>query len=141
MPVYRYRALTADEQLTTGVVEASNPKDARMRLLGDNLFLLDLNTASAGARRSVSSNLLSRKKASELALVTRQFATLSKAGIPLADALAALVDVIENPKLQITFRDLRENVTQGMSLEEALKATPDTAGAEVSDLEKELDGL
>ena len=32
MPVYRYRALDTEEKLTTGVVEASNPKDARMQL-------------------------------------------------------------------------------------------------------------
>ncbi|MBN1421393.1 MAG: type II secretion system F family protein [Planctomycetes bacterium] len=122
MPVYRYRALDADQKPTAGVIEASNPKDARVQLLAGNLFLLSLEGATgtaAAPRRS-----LSRRKASELSLVTRQFATLAKAGIPLADALGALIDVIEDPRLQITFRDIKENVTHGMSLEEALKRHP-----------------
>ncbi len=123
MPVYRYRALDTNEKLTSGVVEASNPKDARMQLVGNNLFLLDLASASE-AEKARHTGLLSQRKANELALVTRQFATLVKAGIPLAETLNALVDVIQNPKLQIIFRDVKECVTQGMSLEEALKRHP-----------------
>ncbi|HNR98920.1 MAG TPA: type II secretion system F family protein [Planctomycetota bacterium] len=123
MPVYRYTALDADQKVTTGVIEAANAKDARVQLLGGNLYLLDLDSATGGTavRRNVA---LSKRSANELALVTRQFATLAKAGIPLADALAALADVIEDPRLQITFRDVKENVTHGMSLAEALKRHP-----------------
>jgi len=121
MPVYSYKALDGNQATISGAIEASNPKDARMRLLGDNLFLLELFTASESTAEP---GVLSRKKSGELALVTRQFATLAKAGIPLADALAALVDVIEDPKLQITFRDIKENVTHGMSLEQAMKRHP-----------------
>lgn len=123
MPVYRYKALDANEKPVGGVIEASNPKDARMQLLGSNLFLLELAGATPTTHVS-QRGLLSRKRANELALVTRQFATLARAGIPLADALSALVDVIENPKLALVFRDIKENVTHGMSLEEALKRHP-----------------
>jgi general secretion pathway protein F len=123
MPVYRYTALDADQKVTTGVIEASNAKDARVQLLGGNLFLLDLDNAARGTSVGRTATL-SRRKTGELSLVTRQFATLAKAGIPLADALGALVDVIEDPRLQITFRDIRENVTHGMSLAEALKRHP-----------------
>ncbi len=123
MPVYRYTALDAEQKVATGVIEASNAKDARVQLLAGNLYLLDLDNAARGTtvRRTFA---LSKRRASELSLVTRQFATLAKAGIPLVDALQALVDVIEDPKLQITFRDIKENVTHGMSLEEALKRHP-----------------
>jgi len=122
MPVYRFKALHSSEKMVAGVIDASNPKDARMQLLKDNMFLLDLASASTSKRAHV--GYASKKKADELALVTRQFATLSKAGIPIADALEALVDVIQNPKLQITFRDIKENVTQGMSLADALERHP-----------------
>jgi general secretion pathway protein F len=124
MPVYRYKALNANRELTAGTIEASNPKEARLHLLNGNLFLLSLDGAAGGARAGASRGSLSRRKAGELSLVTRQFATLVKAGIPLADALGALVDVIEDPKLGMAFRDIRENVTHGMSLEEALKRHP-----------------
>ncbi len=105
------------------MIEASNPKDARAQLLNRNLFLLDLSGA-AGTEPEGQRSRLSRRKAVELALVTRQLATLVRAGIPLADALSALVDVIENPKLALVFRDVKENVTQGMSMEEALRRHP-----------------
>ena len=122
MPVYRFKALDSSEKMVAGVIDASNPKDARMQLLKDNMFLLDLSSASISKRAHT--GYASKKKADELALVTRQFATLRKAGIPIADALEALVDVIQSPKLQITFRDIKENVTQGMSLADALERHP-----------------
>jgi general secretion pathway protein F len=125
MPVYKYRALDGGENLKTGVIEAANTKEARMTLLGENLFLLDIRNAS-GEKGSpgTAAALLGGKKADELALVTRQFATLTRAGVPIADALAALVEVIESPKLKVAFLDIKECVTSGMSLEEALKRHP-----------------
>lgn len=123
MPVYRYKALDSTESLVTGVVEAADSKEARQRLSGDSLFLLDLRSASA-ERPGPALGATSRRGTGELALVTRQFATLAKAGIPLADALDAMVDMVESPKLQIVVRDLKECVTGGMSLEEALRRHP-----------------
>ena len=122
MTVYRYRAVDSNERTTTGVLEATTAKDARAQLVADRLFLLDLTPVAAQDRDRGA--MLSRRTADELALVTRQFATLAKAGIPIAEALAALVDVIESPKLQIAFRDIRENVVHGMSLGEALRRHP-----------------
>ncbi len=123
MPVYKYKALDSDEKVQTGVLEAANPKDARLQLLSRNLFLLDLAGASSGENAG-GLHIRSQKRADELAIVTRQFATLTKAGVPIAEALGALVDVIETPRLAVAFRDIKENVTQGMSLEDALKRHP-----------------
>lgn len=123
MPVYRYNAYNAEAKMTTGVIEASNPKDARMQLMDRQLFLVDLAGASE-TERTGQARMVSRRRATELALVTRQFATLIRAGIPMAEALTALVDVIQNPKLQIVLRDIRESVTHGMSLADAMKRHP-----------------
>ncbi len=123
MPVYVYKAVDAGRKPSTGVIEAATAKEARMRLLERGLFLLDLRGASSeeeGGRGGFGR----RKKAAGLALLTRQFATLVRAGIPLAEALAALVDVVEDSRLQLVLRDLKESVTQGMSLAEALKRHP-----------------
>lgn len=125
MPVYKYKAIDASKKMRTGVVEAPNSKDARMQLLSGNLFLLELvATTGESAPREPASGFLGRKKADELALVTRQFATLVKAGVPIADALEILIEVIESRKLSIAFRDVKECVLQGMSLEDSLKRHP-----------------
>jgi general secretion pathway protein F len=125
MPVYRYRALDSSEKVQTGVLEAASSKDARMRLLERNLFLLEISGSDEGKNTAPSAGrFLSRKRADELALATRQFATLVKAGIPLADALGALVDEIESSKLAAAVRDVRDGVTHGMSLADALKRHP-----------------
>ncbi len=123
MPVYRYKAFNTEQKMTSGVIEASNAKDARMQITDRGLLLVDLAGASE-TEKIQHAGLMSRKRAAELALVTRQFATLIRAGIPMAEALAALVDVIQNPKLQIVLRDVKENVTQGMSLADAMKRHP-----------------
>ncbi len=123
MPVFVYKAMDARKRPASGVIEASTARDARMRLMEKDLYLMEIRPASSeeeGGR----GGLGRRRKAAGLALMTRQFATLVRAGIPLAEALAALVDVVEDPRLQLVLRDLRENVTQGMSLAEALKRHP-----------------
>ena len=98
-----------------------------MRLMERNLFLMDLKQLGekeATQQVPLWQRLLSRKKIAELSLVTRQFATLVKAGIPIAEALGALVEQIESSKLNIVFRDLRERVSQGITLEDAMRAHP-----------------
>ena len=94
-----------------------------MQLLEKDLFLLEIRGASSGEEGGAGGRG-GRRKAAGLALFTRQFATLVRAGIPLAEALAALVDVVEDARLQIVLRDLKESVTRGMSLAEALKRHP-----------------
>jgi general secretion pathway protein F len=127
VPVFHYEAVDAQEKKSRGIVEADTPREARMKLMDRNLFLMNIKQVGeekAKAQVSFWERVLSRKKVSELSLVTRQFATLLKAGIPVADALNALVEQVENPKLNIVFRDLREKVNQGMTLEDALRAHP-----------------
>lgn len=127
MPVFQYEAVDAQEKKNRGIVEADSAREARLKLMERNLFLMDIRQIGEeeDARQiPLWERMLSRRKVSELSLVTRQFATLLKAGIPVADSLSALVEQIESPKLNIVFRDLRERVTQGMTLEDAMRAHP-----------------
>ncbi len=127
MPVFQYEALDAQEKKSRGIVEADSAREARLRLMERNLFLMDIKQIGeekAEPQVPMWERLLSRKRVSELSLVTRQFATLLKAGIPVADALEALVEQIETPKLNIVFRDLREKVNQGITLGDAMRAHP-----------------
>jgi general secretion pathway protein F len=61
---------------------------------------------------------------SELTIVTRQLGTLLKAGITIVDALKALIEQVESRDFERMFRDVRERVTQGETLGEAMAHHP-----------------
>ena len=56
--------------------------------------------------------------------MTRQLATLLGANIPLVDALSALADQIENPLLKKSISQIKDKVTGGARLADAMKAFP-----------------
>lgn len=60
----------------------------------------------------------------QVALSTRQLSTLVKAGIPLVDALNALIDQIDNEFLQAAYSEVRDRVNEGMSFAHALGMHP-----------------
>jgi len=67
---------------------------------------------------------LAANTTSMVALSTRQLATLVRAGIPLVDALTALIEQIEHQDLQAAFMDVRAKVNEGTAFATALQAHP-----------------
>ena len=127
MPVFQYKALTSRGETRTGVVDADSPREARVKLRRDDLHVVNLRQieeVSKGTRFSLSGFFGRRRQVGELAMVTRQFATLLQAGIPMAEALRALIEQIESRWLEAVFRDVREKVTQGSSLADSLAQHP-----------------
>jgi general secretion pathway protein F len=68
--------------------------------------------------------LVERITPQELALLTRQLSTLVGAGLPLVDCLSALIEQVESARIKRTLSHIREQVTEGTSLADALKAHP-----------------
>ncbi|MBV8882204.1 MAG: type II secretion system F family protein [Planctomycetaceae bacterium] len=127
MPVYNYRALKDDGGADAGVIDADSPKDARLKLKGRRLHVTDLKTVggedSAGpARRR--RNFFVRRRPEQIAMLTRQMATLLGSGIPMIGALTALVDQVEYQDLKAALMGVREKVSQGGTLSEALSEHP-----------------
>ncbi|MHC5036541.1 MAG: type II secretion system F family protein [Planctomycetota bacterium] len=126
--MYKFTALNAAEQVKRGFIEADTPREAREKVRAQQLLLLDIGparkTGEGGGAPTFLDRLVARRRSDEMAMIMRQFATLLRAGIPLADALLALIEQIDNHSLQIVFRDLRERITQGSTLEDALAAHP-----------------
>lgn len=128
MPVFEYRALTHDGREASGLLNADTPRDARDRLRGQRLLVTDLRLVQEpGTRPSGLRGLLRlprRRDAGEVALLTRQLATLLKAGIPLAESLAALIQQTGRPALEKGLRDIREKVLEGATLADAMARHP-----------------
>jgi general secretion pathway protein F len=126
MPLYAYRGLDTGGRSVGGVVDADSPRGARQKLRRTGVFPTDLNEERAAPARTLPTVLRrsERVPAAELAAITRQFATLVGAGLPLVEALGALSEQAERPTLARTLAKVRQQVTEGRSLAEALAQHP-----------------
>ena len=131
MAVYAYKGLDARGKQVAGVRDAENPRVLRAVMRKEGVFITE---HSEERERVVSGKGLSREvdvkgwfdrvKPQDVAMVTRQLATLIKAGIPLAESLSALVEQSGSDKLKRTLSEVRIKVNEGTSLADALGEHP-----------------
>jgi general secretion pathway protein F len=128
MAVYEWRGVNATGRTVKGVRDADSPKALRNVLRRDGVLVTDVvEEAEARKRKSRDVNFkrfFQYVKAEDVALATRQLATLIRSGIPLVEALTALIDQIEQPDLQNAFTQARDKVNEGSTFADALKAHP-----------------
>src|SRR6185369_17821142 len=116
MPIYAYTGLTAQGRAVTGVIDADSPKGARLLLRRTGIFPTAISeeratpTASPVSPESGVTRLFERVPARELALFTRQLATLTKAGLPLIEGLNTLIEQMEHAALQRVLSHVRQQV-------------------------------
>jgi general secretion pathway protein F len=124
MPAFAYQALDSAGKTQRGVLQGDNARAVRtsLRERGLNPLEVELVEASqqrAGAwRRGLS--------AAQLALLTRQLATLLKAGLPVDEALAALAEQNDDTRSRTLVVALRSRVMEGSSLAGALADAPES---------------
>lgn len=132
MAAYEYLALDVRGKETKGYLEADTARMARQQLRQQSLTPLEVNETNAGGRsrgkaNSGSANTATFRggiKTNELALITRQIATLSAAGTPLDEALAAVSRQTEKPKIKALMLSVRARVLEGHTLASALSDYP-----------------
>jgi general secretion pathway protein F len=126
MPAFRYEAVNAAGASSKGVLQADSPRAARADLRARGLvpLLVDaiVSDAGVGARRSFS--IGERLSTVELALFTRQLASLLEANLPLEQAFDALMEQAERPYLRDLIAAIRAEVMSGSSLSDALARHP-----------------
>ena len=128
MAIYEYKGLNASGGAVSGIIDADNPKAARSKLRKEGVFPTQMDvqkkgaTKGSGLSREVDiAQYFERITAKDVAAMTGQLSTLVGANIPIVEALTALIDQVEKPKLERILRDIREKVNQGATLAEALK--------------------
>jgi general secretion pathway protein F len=129
MPVFEYKAIAkATGKTTKGVIDAEGAAQARQKLRDQGLFPTDIeeSKAVAAAASGKDGPKAGRGHVSsrDLAMLTRQFAVLLKAGMPLVDALGALQEQTSKPRLQAAIYDIRDRVNSGSTLGDALGKHP-----------------
>ncbi|MBN1336858.1 MAG: type II secretion system inner membrane protein GspF [Deltaproteobacteria bacterium] len=136
MPVYEYKGVDARGREVSGIVDAENPRTARVRLRKQGVFPTEVEEQEAHPERSGKrtgkglamkvdlSRVVQRISASDVANATAQLATLVGAAIPMVEALTALLEQVEKPPLKVVLADVKERVNEGSSLAGALRAHP-----------------
>jgi general secretion pathway protein F len=129
MPVFEYKALSAGGKSVQGLREAESPKTLRTVLRREGVFLTEVlgeKQAKAQAAREVNVKrwVLGRVSPQDLSIATRQLAVLVGAGIPLVEALSALIDQVEHERLKRIVSDVKQRVNEGASLADAFAAHP-----------------
>jgi general secretion pathway protein F len=127
MPVFEYRGLSKDGKNAKGVVDADSLRSARLKLKKDGIFVTDINDKKKATGSARKKNEAFSKKSvpiSEIALMTRQLATLLKANIPLVDSLGAVSEQVENAVLAETMAEIRNSVNEGGQFFKALQKYP-----------------
>jgi len=132
MPVYEYKGLDTAGAAIGGIVDADSGRSARAKLRKDGLYPTEIWEQKAGKATRGSglnvqvdfSRFIQRVKTAELATMTSQLSTLVGAGIPMVEALTALIDQVDNPVLKPILVQIREAVNQGDTLADAMRIHP-----------------
>jgi general secretion pathway protein F len=133
MPVYQYRGYRADGGTATGIVDAESPKVARLKLRKDGVFPTEMaeqagssasSTARTGTGPIPGGGRSATLTVTDVALMTRQMATLLVAGLPLVDALGVLMDQTEKKPVKSILADVREAIRGGTSYSAVLERYP-----------------
>jgi general secretion pathway protein F len=125
MAAYRYAAADASGKETTGVLEADSARAARQLLRGRGLVPLTVEpVVSEAQKQALALSLGRRLSQTELAVITRQLASLLGAALPVADALTVMVEQSEKQSVRELMAAIRTDVLGGSSLSKALARHP-----------------
>ena len=126
MPTFRYEAVNATGATSKGIVRADSPRAARSDLRARSLVPLALELigteASPGERRTF--RFGDKLSTVELALFTRQLASLLGSNLPMEQAFDALMEQAERPYLRELTAAIRSDLMGGSSLSDALTNHP-----------------
>lgn len=127
MAAFEYQALDGKGRRKNGVLEADSARQVRQLLREQGLTPIEVTEAAEKVRReSQQSFRLLRPSIStgELALVTRQLSTLVGAALPIEEALKAVSQQCEKPKLQTLMSAVRSKVVEGHGMADAMGGFP-----------------
>ncbi|MGX5175106.1 type II secretion system inner membrane protein GspF [Aliikangiella sp. IMCC44653] len=128
MAAFEYIALDPSGKQKKGIMEADTPRQIRQQLRDKNFIPLEVESVtSSGKNKSskTSSGIFKTKiSAADLALITRQIATLIRAAIPVEETVKAVAEQSEKPKHRSMLMGIRSRVVEGHSLADALSEYP-----------------
>jgi general secretion pathway protein F len=133
MAAFEYQAVNSRGKTIKGVIEGDTPRQVRGLLRDQGLMPTAVSaTLAKGKADSNKSAVASsfgqstggKVSASELALITRQLATLVESGLPLEESLMAVAEQCEKNRIKSMIMGVRTKVTEGYGLSESMAEYP-----------------
>ena len=123
---YSYQALDSTGALLKGSIEADSAEAVSRTLGNQRLVPLNVELAGAGLSREIKiPGLGGKTKLKDLAIFSRQFASMTSSGLTLMRSLAILEDQTQKPKLRAAIGKVRTEVQAGSTLSNAMSQHPD----------------
>ena len=126
MPAFEYVAVDSGGRERKGVVEGDTARTVRQTLRDQGLLPMAVDEVSKQETARDSATLSFRRglSATDLALITRQLATLVHSGLPLDESLLAVSEQTDNPRIRNIVMGVRGKVLEGHPLAEGLQQFP-----------------
>ncbi|MDX1697371.1 MAG: type II secretion system inner membrane protein GspF [Thiohalobacterales bacterium] len=118
MGAFEYTVLDPSGREKKGVMEGDAPRQVRQLLREQGLVPLEVQEVAQRETRARKGFALFRRgvSATDLALITRQLATLVRAGLPLEECLRAASQQTDRPRLKSMLLAVRSRVMEGHTL-------------------------
>ena len=126
MAAFEYTAVDPSGRERKGVLEGDTARQVRQLLRDQSLLPVTVNEVANQERRQQRSSFSVRRgvSASDLSLLTRQLATLVHSGLPLDEALQAVSEQTEKPRIKSVLLGVRAKVLEGHTLADGLGEFP-----------------
>jgi len=130
MPVYDYTALDARGKTSSGIIDAESALSARQRLRATRMYPVTITevqeTETSEADQGLSRGRLFRRVSpSEIAIMTRQLATLIGAKFQIVPAMDTLIPQTKSKTFKKVLSQIKDAIVEGKSFYEALSAYPE----------------
>ncbi|MFH1223544.1 MAG: type II secretion system inner membrane protein GspF [Pseudomonadota bacterium] len=124
MAVYKYIGVNTAGKNVDGIIEADSQKTAKIKLKQKGIYATSVVEKSAAEaqeqKQTLGATIGKKVKSSDITMMTRQFATLVNANIPIVETLEALSDQVENQRLRLILNEAKQKVNEGISIADAL---------------------
>src|SRR5690554_392309 len=124
MAAFVYRAVDTNGKQQKGVLEADSSRQVRQQLRDKGWIPLSVEVTTQKAKNEGVFSRSPRLSVPELALITRQLATLIQAGLPIDESLKALSDQTGKQRIKAMILAIRAKVLEGYTLAKALAEYP-----------------
>lgn len=124
MAIFNYKGLDRSGKEVKASITSESLNQAKSKIKTSGIMLIEIKEQKS-AKKGSSFSFGDGVAIEDLALMTRQLATLIKAKIQIVEAFSALMDQTEHPKLRVILSEIRGKVNEGVSLAGAMADYPD----------------
>ncbi|MBT4790195.1 MAG: type II secretion system inner membrane protein GspF [Halobacteriovoraceae bacterium] len=124
MPIYEYKGLNKSGKEIKQTLTAESIVFAKQKVKSIGIMLIDIQEKKTKQNKNSSVSFGKKVGIEDLALMTRQLATLIRAKIQIVEAIAALQDQVDNEYLKVVLSEVKQDVNEGASLAKAFEKHP-----------------